>query len=198
MGQPGEVFVCPRLPHILQHVRQDNTRKDGGLWFCKAQIMYVSPGWGPVFTMGPNVSSGRQQLKFHQYHLSSLGWTNSVVSPLELILGQLACVASWPSFYLCLVKTRRKFCGYSKHIQLLLFILLLCLLQSFWIWFWLFYPLPVGMIRFNVSHFCSKGRMTVLLVGVGTGHKSCERDPPEVSPKPSLKEKYRRNSRPFA
>lgn len=119
-------------------------------------------------------------------------------TPLCLHSNQLACVASWPSFYLCLVKTRRKFCGYSKHIQLLLFILLLCLLQSFWIWFWLFYPLPVWMIRFNVSHFCSKGRMTVLLVGVGTGHKSCERDPPEVSPKPSLKEKYRRNSRPFA
>lgn len=95
MGQPGEVFVCPRLPHILQHVRQDNTRKDGGLWFCKAQIMlYVSPGWGPVFTVGLNVSSGRQQLKFHQYHLSSLGWTNSVVSPLKLILGQLAYVTT--------------------------------------------------------------------------------------------------------
>lgn len=95
MGQPGEAFVYPRLPHILQHVRQDNTRKDGGLWFCKAQIMlYVSPGWGPVFTMGLNVSSGRQLLKFHQYHLSSLGWTNSVVSPLKLILGQLACVTA--------------------------------------------------------------------------------------------------------
>lgn len=31
MGQPGEVFVCPRLAHILQRVRADNARTDGGL-----------------------------------------------------------------------------------------------------------------------------------------------------------------------
>lgn len=180
MGQPGEVFVCPRLPHILQHARQDNTRKDGGLWFCKAQIMlYVSPGWGPVFTMGLNVSSGRQQLKFHQYHLSSLGWTNSVVSPLKLILGQLA--------YVTRVKLGASF-DYSQHIQLLLFIFLPCLRQSFWVWFWLFCPLPLGIISFYVSHFCSKGSMTILCICVGTGHKSYETEFPQRSlPKPVWK-----------
>lgn len=191
MGQPGEVFVCPRLPHILQHVRQDNTRKDGGLWFCKAQIMlYVSPGWGPVFTVGLNVSSGRQQLKFHQYHLSSLGWTNSVVSPLKLILGQLAYVTTVKlgASFVVIPNISSYFCSSFSHVY--------SSLSGFDFDF--FYSLPIGRISFSVSHFCPKGRMTVLCVCVGTVHKTYERDPPEVSPKPSLKEKYRMNCRPFA
>lgn len=31
MGQPGEAFVCARLPHIPQNVRRDNARRDGRL-----------------------------------------------------------------------------------------------------------------------------------------------------------------------
>ena len=40
MGQPGEAFVCARLSHIPQHVRQDNAKgRMEGFDRCKAQIM---------------------------------------------------------------------------------------------------------------------------------------------------------------
>lgn len=163
MGQPGEAFVCPRLPHILQHVRGDNARKDGGLWFCKAQIMLcVSLGWGPVFTMGLNVSSGRELLKFHQYHLSTLGWTSSVVSPGPA--GMCHCS-----------KTRHKFCGYSWHTQLVH--------PSFHVYssltgsdvFLTLFLFGWSMFLFHI--FAKKGRMTSLCICAGTGHKSYKTSP---------------------
>lgn len=97
MGQSGEAFVCTRLPRILQCVRQDNARKDGGLWLCKAQIMlYVSLGWSSVFIVDLNVSSvwASAEALLHQSHLASLGRTSAIVSPLKMIMDWLACVTT--------------------------------------------------------------------------------------------------------
>ena len=97
MGQSGDAFVCTRLPHILQCVRRDNARKDGGLWLCKAQIMlYVSLGWSSVFIVDLNVSSvwATAEVLLHQSRLASLGRTYSIVSPLEMIMDWLACVTT--------------------------------------------------------------------------------------------------------
>lgn len=190
MGQPGEAFVYPRLPHILQHVRQDNTRKDGGLWFCKAQIMlYVSPGWGPVFTMGLNVSSARQLLKFHQYHLSSLGWTNSVVSPLKLILGQLACVTAVKlgASFAVLPIISSYFCSSYFHVYSSL---------SGFDFFPFFTPFLLEWSAFLFYSFAQRNEGFVHFCWCRTYYKSYNRDPPQVSSKPT--EKCISKCKPFA
>lgn len=111
-----------------------------------------------------------------------------MVSPLKLILGQLTCVATVKlgANFVVIPNISSYFCSSFSHVY-----------SSLSGYDSDFFSL-LGLISFSISHFCSKGRMTVLCIGVGTGHKSDERDLPEASPKPSLKEKYRMNCRPFA